>query len=136
MRPTLIVAEPEPHEALSVRKLLLETAKFNVLTAHSTDEAIEVVQSFPNVSAIVAVDDNNIDCEIVTATAKERSAQLPVIALSARSGYRCVGADHHVSSHEPEQLLKIVRGLLGDPRAAETVEDSVVGRPQVRSYPS
>src|SRR5437763_1250257 len=28
-RPTVLVVEPEPHEALSVRKLVLETAKFN-----------------------------------------------------------------------------------------------------------
>src|SRR5690349_2301472 len=47
-RPTLIVAEPEPGQALSTRKLVLETAKFNVLTAHSTDEALDVFQSFPN----------------------------------------------------------------------------------------
>src|SRR4051812_48605380 len=41
-RPTLLVAEPEPEAALSVRKLVLETAKFNVLTAHSDEETVEL----------------------------------------------------------------------------------------------
>lgn len=116
MRPTLIIAEPEPNEALSVRKLVLETGKFNVLTAHTTREAIEMFQSFPNVSAVVAVEDQKIDCEMVTATVKKAKTKVPIIALSPRSGYKCAGADHHISSHEPEQLLRIVRDLLGDPR--------------------
>ena len=37
-RPTFIVAEPEPDQALSSRKILLETFKFNVITAHSEPE--------------------------------------------------------------------------------------------------
>jgi len=32
-RPTFLMAEPEPEQALSTRKLVLETAKFNVITA-------------------------------------------------------------------------------------------------------
>jgi len=116
-RPTIIVAEPEPNEALSVRKLVLETAKFNVLTAHSTREAIDTFHKFPNVSALIAVEDDSIDCEALGKTVKETVQKLPVIALSARAGYRCRAADHHMSSHEPEQLLRLMRELLGDPRS-------------------
>jgi CheY-like chemotaxis protein len=115
-RPTLIVAEPEPSDALSVRKLVLETAKFNVLTAHSTREAIDIFQSFPTVSAAILVEDPSIDCDTISTAVKEALPNLPIIALSARAGFRCSGADHHVSSHEPEQLLRLVRELLGDPR--------------------
>jgi hypothetical protein len=115
-RPTLLVAEPEPNEALSVRKLVLETAKFNVLTAHSTREAIDIFHSFPNISALIAVDADAIDCEAITTAVKDAVPRLPAIVLSARAGYRCTPADHHVSSHEPEQLLRLIRELLGDPR--------------------
>src|SRR5437588_12086561 len=115
-RPTLIVAEPEPAEALSVRKLVLETAKFNVLTAHSTREAIDIFQSFPNASLVIAVEGNRIDCEVVTKAVKEAIPKMPVIVLSARDGLRVVQADYHVSSHEPEELLRIVRELLGEHR--------------------
>jgi hypothetical protein len=46
-RPTLLVAESEPVEALSVRKLVLETDKFNVLTAHSFRGIAGSVSSIP-----------------------------------------------------------------------------------------
>lgn len=116
-RPTILVAEPEPAEALSVRKLILETAKFNVLTAHSTREAIDIFHSFPNISAVIAVDADDINCEVVTMAIKDAVPKIHAIALSARAGYRCTAASHHVSSHEPEQLLRLVRELLGDPRS-------------------
>ena len=115
-RPALIVAEPEPSEALSVRKLVLETAKFNVLTAHSTREAIDIFQSFPNASTIIAVEGKDIDCEVITETVKDTIPTIPVIVLSGRAGFRVAQADYHISSHEPEELLRVVRELLGDPR--------------------
>jgi hypothetical protein len=54
-RPTLLVAEPERLEALSTRKLVLETGKFNVLTAHSTEEANALFSLLPNLTAAVLV---------------------------------------------------------------------------------
>lgn len=114
------MAEPEPSQALSVRKLVLETAKFNVLTAHSTREAIDLFQSFPNASALVAVEGKNIDCELLTKTVKEALPEMPTIVLSARSGFKTEHADHHLSSYEPEQLLRVARELLGDPRELES----------------
>jgi DNA-binding response OmpR family regulator len=127
IRPTIIVAEPEPLEALSVRKLVLETAKFNVLTAHSTREAIDLFQAFPNSSAVVAVEGRNIDCEIIASTIKDATAKIPIIALSARAGFKVEQANYHVSSHEPEQLLQLVRKLLGDPRTLDADARPVEG---------
>jgi DNA-binding response OmpR family regulator len=118
-RPTLIIAEPEPLDALSVRKLVMETAKFNVLTAHSTREAIDIFQAFPNSSLVIAVEGKGIDCETLVKALKEALGNLPIVVLSGREGYRVRQADYHVSSHEPEQLLNLVRKLLGDPRNME-----------------
>src|ERR1700745_1637516 len=64
-RPTLLVAEPEPEQALSTRKLVLETAKFNVITAHSTREFLALFRRFPS-----------IDGAIVHGMLGERSCQL------------------------------------------------------------
>lgn len=119
-RPTLLVAEPEPHGALSTRKLVLETGKFNVLTAHSTGEALELVRLFPNVSAAVLVSDDHIDCDEIAAAVKNQLGNRPVVSLAARIGVRCARADHHLSSHEPEELLNLMRKLLGDPRDIDT----------------
>lgn len=116
MRPAILVAESEPQQALSVRKLVLETAKFNVLTAHSTAEAIECIRQFPNFSAAVLVEEPMIACEKVKREVERRNPDAPVIVLSAREGYRCEGADYHLSSHDPDALVKLMRKLLGDPR--------------------
>ena len=117
-RPTLIVAEPEPSEALSIRKLVLETAKFNVLKAHSTQEAIDIFKQFPVISTAVLVGGDHIDCETVASTIKH-ARKVPVIYLHAHIGGRCPNADHALSSHEPEKLVDLLRSLLGDPRKLE-----------------
>lgn len=65
-RPTVQVAEPEPGEALSVRKLLQETAKFNVLTAHRGPEAQELFDRFPKLDLVILVDDKHIDCDVIS----------------------------------------------------------------------
>jgi DNA-binding response OmpR family regulator len=115
-RPTILVAEPEPSEALSVRKLVLETAKYNVLTAHTTREALDIFHLFPNINAIVLVMGSIIDCRLVAQTIKNVTAEITILALSARIGDKCEGVDHMLSSHEPEELVKLLRSLLGDPR--------------------
>lgn len=118
LRPALIIAEPEPADGLSTRKLVLETAKFNVLTAHSTQEAIETYKLFPNSAAAVVVASAEIDsAKVVDAIRKgDPPGKLPVIALSPRIGFTCEGADYILPSREPHALLELVRNLFGDPR--------------------
>lgn len=118
-RPTLIIAEPEPIEALSTRKLVLESAKFNVITAHDNGEALELFRSFPNIDAVVVVEARDIDCEKLAGELRKMNATIPLIALSPRIGAKCENVDHNISSHQPEELLNLVRSLLGDPRQAE-----------------
>jgi CheY-like chemotaxis protein len=119
VRPTLLVAEAEPGQALSTRKLVLETAKFNVLTAHSTPEGLEILEQFPNISAAVLADAEEIDCPKLAAAIKAKLPDVPVIFLSPRIGGRCARADHVLSSHEPHTLVELARSLLGDPRRLE-----------------
>jgi DNA-binding response OmpR family regulator len=114
-RPTLLVAEPEPVQALSTRKLHLETAKFNVLTAHSGAEGLDLFHLFPKLDLIILVDDKHINCEAISRKIKSQS-KAPIVALSPFIGRSCGSADHNLSSHEPEALLELIRSLLGDPR--------------------
>ncbi len=120
-RPTILVAEPEPQEALSVRKLVLETAKFNVLTAHSTREALDLFHMFPNISAAVLVGNGVIDCNQVADQIRGTTdRKLPVIFLSLRIGGICNSADYNLEAGEPEKLLETIRSFLGDPRTIDT----------------
>ena len=119
-RPTLLVAEPEPSQALSVRKLVLETAKYNVLTAHSTREALDLFHLFPNVSMAVLVGDDGIDCDAVAKHIKGATDKILVVFLTARIGGKCNDADHSLPTGEPETLLGLVRSQLGDARKQDT----------------
>jgi CheY-like chemotaxis protein len=117
-RPTLVVAETEPVAALSVRKLVLETAKFNVLTAHSQKEALEIFDTAPKlINALLIVSDLK-GAESLVAQFKRKCPDLPVICISPNEG-RIKGADHNVSSHDPEALIDLCRELFGDPRTIE-----------------
>jgi CheY-like chemotaxis protein len=115
-RPTILVAEPEPSEALSVRKLVLETAKFNVITAHTTQEALDLFHLFPNLNVAVLVMDTSIDCERIAQSIRKATDKIALVALSARIGDKCAFADHNLSSHEPGELVDLMRSLVGDPR--------------------
>jgi DNA-binding response OmpR family regulator len=123
-RPTILVAEREPLQALSTRKLVLETAKFNVLTAHSTKEALDLFHLFPNISMAVLSMHEDIDCHQIAKSIKEVTSKIPIIALSPRNGESCDFADHLLSSYEPELLVQLIRSKLGDPRRFETPEQA------------
>jgi DNA-binding response OmpR family regulator len=112
-RPTILVAEPEPDQALSIRKLVLETAKYNVLTAHSTQEALDLFGLFPNVNAVLLVRGDKLDCERIAKQVRAVAKEIPLL------GIRCDGIDYSVESYDPGHLLHILRNLLGDPRETE-----------------
>ncbi len=82
-------------------------------------EAIDLLHLYPNLSALVLVHGSGIDCEAVARSVKDTPAKVPVIHLSALLGSRCGPSDHKLSSHEPEELLNLVRSLLGDPRTTD-----------------
>jgi DNA-binding response OmpR family regulator len=118
-RPTLLVAEAEPEAALSVRKLVLETAKFNVLTAHSSEEAVELFHVNPALSgAIFSSQLTNV--KSVVKEIKAKDPDLPVIYLSPTHIGSVKDVDHILSSHDPEALVELCRELFGDPRKIKT----------------
>jgi response regulator RpfG family c-di-GMP phosphodiesterase len=116
-RPTFIVAEPEPDQALSSRKILLETFKFNVITAHSEPEMFSLLDKFPNVDAVILHDDTpgSATQDMVRAI-KKKLPNMQIVALSPDGGDRGRIADHVVNSHKPEELLHLLQSLFGDAR--------------------
>lgn len=115
-RPTFLMAEPEPEQALSARKLVLETAKFNVITAHSAREALALCEKFPGTDALIVHGTLEGDCAKVVAQFKRNHANKPAILLSPSPSISCDGVDHSVSSHNPEEQVQLLRQLFGDPR--------------------
>lgn len=116
-RPTFLVAEPEPGAALSTRKLVLETAKFNVVTAHSAKEANEFLAKAKDLySAVILSTDLAGARDFAIHFKNNGGANIPLICVSPNRSTSIKVADHHVPSHEPETLAELCRELFGDPR--------------------
>ncbi len=121
-RPAFIVAEPEPEQALSTRKILLETFKYNVITAHSVAETLDLVRLFPNVDAlIVHCRIPNFKSDHLIPSVKKSSPDLPIIALTPTER-ELKWADYVVHSHDPQELLALMQRLFGDPRKSPPPE--------------
>jgi DNA-binding response OmpR family regulator len=112
IRPCFLVIDREFPGSISTRKLVIETAKFNVLTAYSGKEALEVFNRFPAVSGVVldgALDD--VTCNDVAGEIKRAQPKLPIIVISSPGDGECPHADYHLESFEPAKLLEILRSL-------------------------
>src|ERR1700691_5996454 len=97
MRPCFLVVDREFPGSISTRKLVIETAKFNVLTAYSASEAVELLKLFPALSGAV-IDDGieGISTEQLIAALKRIQSNLPVVVVAAPSERMCKGADFQV----------------------------------------
>ena len=116
-----MMAEMEPPEGLSARKLVLETGKFNVITAYSVDEGLETLATFPKVHSVVlhAGMCKDGECEQVIARIKKATPKALIVALTPSDSREYKGADYTLSSHEPQQLLNLLRSEFGDPRSQQ-----------------
>ena len=116
-----MVVDREFPGSISTRKLVIETAKFNVLTAYSATEAVELLKRFPAISGVV-IDDGieGVSTERLVAEMKLLRADLPVVVVAAPGERMCEGADFQVRSFEPAKLLETLRSIA--PREAEEIE--------------
>ncbi len=109
---TMLMIETEQPEGLSARKLVIETAKHNVLTAYSAVEGFELLRRFPAVDAVL-VHALLPDCEQVIAGILDITPGMPVIVASPAAGRRYKGASHVVPSHQPGALLHLLADQFG-----------------------
>ena len=112
IRPCFLVIDREFPGSISTRKLVIETAKFNVITAYSGREALEVFKRFPAVDGVVldgGIDD--ISAEELTEELKAIQPKIPVVVIAFPGFDGCPRADFHLESFNPAKLLEILRGL-------------------------
>ncbi len=109
LRPCFLVIDREYSGSISTRKLVIETAKFNVITAYSGAEALETLKKFPRVDGIV------LDVSLADVTCGDLIQQLkrlqPQVAIVAVAKHGSDGADHSVESFDPKSLLDLVEKL-------------------------
>ena len=111
-RPCFIVIEREFPGNISTRKLVIETAKMNVITAYSSAEGIETLRRFPHVDGIVlSTEVNDMPCAVAAKQLKEIAPHAPLVIISPNAHELCTFGDHRLSSHEPQDLLTKLRDL-------------------------
>ncbi|GAC1654504.1 MAG: hypothetical protein NVS9B15_15210 [Acidobacteriaceae bacterium] len=109
-RRCFLLADTELPDSLSSRKLMLESVKFNVLSAYSGEEALAQFERFPRVDAVViharAAGDIPF-CE-VSARIKSQSPKMFIVVLAPTGDAGCEHADAVMSSHDPKGLVEFL----------------------------
>jgi CheY-like chemotaxis protein len=81
-RPCFLVIDREFAGSISTRKLVIETAKFNVITAYSGHEAVATLKRFPNMDGVVMdADIQDMSCPEMVQALKALHPGIPVIAI-------------------------------------------------------
>jgi len=110
-RPCFLVIDREFPGSISTRKLVLETAKFNVITAYSGREGLETMRRFPGIDGVVMDGDvEDIPSDELMQSFKSLAPETPVIVICPPSGFY-PNADLRVDSFQPGLLLEALRGL-------------------------
>lgn len=122
VRPCFLVIDREYAGSISTRKLVIETAKLNVITAYSGLEALETLERFPAMDGVVmdaGVPD--MSCADVISELKKIKPSIPVVVIGTPRNQHCDGAEHYLDSFEPAKLLSLLARLI--PAAAAVRDD-------------
>ncbi len=114
MRPILLVADPPDVEMISTRKLILESAKYNVLTATTADEAMEIARRIPIHAIVIHERLFNGNTGKVTQELKAVRPSVPLWVVAPQP-HSVAGADRVLSSFDPLGLVKLAQETLGNP---------------------
>jgi len=112
IRPCFLVVDREHSGSISTRKLVIETAKFNVITAYSGAEAIETLRRFPAMDGVVLdAGIADLPCSEVVKRLKAIQRNVIIVVVGTLGNAPCVGADHYLENFDPAKLLKLLQRL-------------------------
>jgi CheY-like chemotaxis protein len=112
LRPCFLVVDNEYPGTISTRKLVLESAKLNVITAYSPEEAIKTLDRFPNVDGVIV--DTQIQgrsCFEVVKQMRRKHGDVPIVTVSPGGQDPCGEEQYHVSNFDPKQLLETLHKI-------------------------
>jgi hypothetical protein len=123
VRPCFLVVDREFAGSISSRKLVLETAKFNVITAYSFAEAKVMLDRFPRVDGVVLTMDREGQAEQFLVWTRAHHAQQKIVVTGP--GEVAEGlADSHIEGFAPDKLLRILRELFPEDAKAVDAKES------------
>ncbi len=127
-RPCFLVLDREFAGSISTRKLVIETAKLNVITAYSGREAMETYDRFPNLDgAVLDSRTGDVPCEELVSYLKAARPAMPIIVIGSPGGSSCGTADHFLDAFEPGKLLDLLKALV--PAAGQVMEREKAEKP-------
>ena len=107
IRPCFLVIDKQYPGSISARKLVIETALLNVITAYSAEEAIALLNRFPAVDGIVLdTEVKGMTCLALIQQLRAVRSDLPIVTVSPSGHDPCGLEDFHVSSYDPQDLLE------------------------------
>ena len=131
IRPCFLVIDQEHSGSISTRKLVIETAKFNVITAYSGEEALQTLTKFPAVDAIVLdAGVKDVPCDALVKRIRQRWPQLPIVVVGTLGHDFCDGADHYLETFHPGNLLKLLQSLEPEKTAQIMQQDEKLSNPE------
>jgi CheY-like chemotaxis protein len=109
VRLIILMVEVEQPEGISARKLILETARHNVISAYCEEDAVQLLQRFPDVDlAVVHTELEDSAFETTVRRLKEVRDDLYIIAISPVGAGDTAPVDLVLSSHDPQELLAVL----------------------------
>ena len=108
----VLMIEQEQPEGLSARKLVIETARHNVLTAYTAETGLDLLRRFPKVDAVM-VHALLKGREGLITEIRQMVPGTPIIVASPRGDDAFEGVNHVVPSHEPGALLRLLADVFG-----------------------
>ena|SRR5947209_6485735 len=115
-RLTFLIIETEPQHGISTRRLLLENARHNVLTAYSGAEGLRLFGAHPVDAVVVDSRIGDLECRDIARQMKHSRPATPIIALSPVAGTPdeiCKAADHVHPTFDPTGLLRLLEQVAG-----------------------
>jgi DNA-binding NtrC family response regulator len=103
----VLMMEEEQPEGLSARKLVVETAKHNVLTAYNLRDGLNLLHRFPNVDVILVHSRLLEEKGDLLSEVKRTCPGKPIILATPFAGDHRPEADFIVDSHKPHDLVKL-----------------------------
>ncbi len=104
----VLMMEEEQPEGLSARKLVVETAKHNVLTAYNADDGINLLRRFSNVDVVLVHFGLLRKHPGVLSEVKQLAPDIPIILASPGGDQSRPEASYVIDSHQPQALIQLL----------------------------
>ena len=111
-RPCFLIIDREHPGNISTRKLVVESAKMNVITAYSAEEGVATLERFPRVDGVI-VDTVlfGMSCADLVSGLRAIVPEIMIIAIQGARHVQCPGANHELDSFDPARLLLLLQSL-------------------------